>query len=177
MYEFVVFVLGANLAVRSISQGHYMKLTSRDGRPTGTIKHDASQLTVIRTPCLKAGVLFESFFAGNPTTVTENNGLSLSQLLMKTVNEPLDWTNDIPRERSSGACVGGQYIHLNLATHLCNILDLSLEFMTDSVIWDAEHRIELAFQRGIHCGKSANLGYKLVTGPSPSAHDENIPLW
>ena len=32
----------------------------------GTIKHDTSQLTMIRTPCLKGGVLFESFFVGNP---------------------------------------------------------------------------------------------------------------
>ena len=44
----------------------------------GTIKHDTSQLTLIRTPCLKGGVLFETFFVGNPT-VTESDGLALTQ--------------------------------------------------------------------------------------------------
>ena len=46
----------------------------------------------------------------------------------------------------SGACVDGQYIHLNLRKHLSDILHLPVEFMNDSVIWDAAHRLELACQ-------------------------------
>ena len=77
------------------------------------------------------------------------------------MTEPLEWTNEILRERLSGACVDGQYIHLNLATHLSDILDLSLEFMNDSVIWDAAHRIELACE---HAKEGYTAGGQRIGG-------------
>ena len=136
----------------------------------GTIKHDTSQLTMIRTPCLKGGVLFESFFAGNPT-VTENCGLSLSQLLVNTITGPLEWTDDTLRERLSGACVDGQYIHLNLRKHLSDILHLPLEFMNDSVIWDAAHRLELACQ---HAKEGYTVGGERIGGTSWLLELDNV---
>lgn len=111
----------------------------------GTIKHDTSQLTMIRTPCLKGGVLFESFFVGNPI-VTENGGLPLTKSLVEIVYRTLNWNADILRERFSGACVDGQYIHLKLGKHLSDLLYLPEDLMDDSVIWDAAHRLELACQ-------------------------------
>ena len=126
----------------------------------GTIKHDTSQLTVIRTPCLKRGILFESFLVGNPT-VTHGAGLPLTQLLVTTVNETLDWNKDTLRERFSGACADGQYIHLNLGDHLSEILHLPKDLMNDSVLWDAAHRLELACQ---HAKEGYSVGGQRVGG-------------
>ena len=109
----------------------------------GTIKHDTSQLTLIRTPCLKSGVLFESFFVGNPN-VLSSCGVSLTRLLINSILMSLDWTEEHLRKRFSGACVDGQYIHLNLGNHLSEMLSLPADLTRDSVTWDSAHRLELA---------------------------------
>ena len=108
----------------------------------GTIKHNTSQLTLIRTLCLKGGVLLESFLIGNPN-VLDNSGISLTKLLIDTVTETFGREEDL-RECLSGVCVDGQYIHLKLGTHLSNILQIPQNIMDDSVIWDAAHRLELS---------------------------------
>ena len=109
----------------------------------GTIKHDTSQVTLIKTPCLNNGCLFQRFFVGNPI-VTDSSGLGLTKLLLSTVCESLDWTKDEVRERYSGACYDGQYIHLNLRTHQAETLSLPESLMDESVTHDAAHRLELA---------------------------------
>ena len=57
----------------------------------GTIKHNTSQLTLRRAPCLRNGVLFEKFFIGSPI-VTNNSGLALTQLLVDVIIQSLNWT-------------------------------------------------------------------------------------
>lgn len=109
----------------------------------GTIKHDTTQLTLLRTPCLRNGVLFESFFVGNPNVVN-NCGLALTKLLLDTVTETLSWNGGELRERLSGVCVDGQYIHLNIIDHVSDLLLLPKNLVIDFVIWDAAHRLELA---------------------------------
>ena len=76
--------------------------------------------------------------------VLDNSGISLTKLLVDTVTETLNWREEDLRERLSGVCVDGQYIHLKLGTHLSNILQIPQNIMDDSVIWDAAHRLELS---------------------------------
>ena len=94
---------------------------------------------------MKSGVLFESFFVGNPNVVS-NSGISLRRLLVNTILNTFEWKEEDLRERFTGACVDGQYIHLNMRDHLADILSLPINLMDDSVIWDAAHRLELACQ-------------------------------
>ena len=94
---------------------------------------------------MKSGVLFESFFVGNPNVVS-NSGISLTRLLVNTILNTFEWKEEDLRERFTGACVDGQYIHLNMRDHLADILNLPINLMDDSVIWDAAHRLELACQ-------------------------------
>lgn len=109
----------------------------------GTIKHDTSQVTLIKTLCLKNKVMFERFFVGNPL-VTDNSGVGVTTLLIKTVCNTLNWTIEELRERYSGACYDGQYIHLAVRSHQADILNLPSSLMKDSVTHDAAHRLELA---------------------------------
>ena len=109
----------------------------------GTLKHDTSQLIDIRTPCLKNGVLFENFFIDNPI-VFNNSGFALTKLLIDTVNSILEWDVKDLRERLTGVCIDGQYIHLNIIEHLTDILSLPKNLAIDYVVWDPAHRLELA---------------------------------
>jgi len=109
----------------------------------GTINHDTLQLTMIKTLCLKKGVLFERFFIDNPDVV-KNDGLSLSELLINSVCSSIDLSHQNLRQSFTGCCFDGQYIHLNFRQHLSNILSLPLELMDDSITHDAAHRLELA---------------------------------
>ena len=76
--------------------------------------------------------------------MVENGGEALTDLLIKTILDTFGWTVDDLRQRITGACVDGQYIHLNMRDHLANALNLPVTLMNESVIWDAAHRLELA---------------------------------
>ena len=109
----------------------------------GTIKHDTTQLVDVRTPCLNKGVLFENFFLGNPN-VLDNGGYALTNLLIDTVTDALDWKKSKLRERLTGVCIDGQYINLNIMDHLYDLLTLPKNLAIDYTIWDPAHRMELA---------------------------------
>ena len=103
----------------------------------GTIKHDSLQLTLIKTLSLKKGVLFERFFVDNPE-VTDGDGLSLTNLVVNSVNR------DDLRQRFTGGCFDGQYIHLNVRRRLSTVLELPIELLNDSITHDSTHKLELA---------------------------------
>lgn len=55
----------------------------------------------------------------------------------------LNWTKRDLRERLTGVCIDGQYINLNIVSHLSDILSLPKELVDDYIIWDPAHRLEL----------------------------------
>ena len=79
------------------------------------------------------------FFIDNPDVV-QNDGFNLTDLLIDSV------CNDLGREelrqRFTGGCFDGQYIHLNVRKHLAGALSLSLNFMDNT--HDAARPLELA---------------------------------
>ena len=109
----------------------------------GTVKHDCNQVTMIRTVALKNGHLFERFFIGHPD-VLSHKGRDISSLLLSCCSENLNLSLEEIRQRISGGCFDGQYLHLNVPRHLSEMLQLPLDFFEDSIIWDAAHRLELA---------------------------------
>ena len=130
----------------------------------GTIKHDCNQVTMIRTPALKNGHLFESFFLAHPE-VNSHKGNHVSELILKVCSDQLNLSFEDLRHRISGACFDGQYIHLNVRSHFSEMLHLPVEFFEDSVIWDAAHRLELAYDNAKN-GKNDQRG-RCIINPSP----------
>ena len=108
----------------------------------GTMKHDCNQMTVIRTPVLKNGTLFQRFFFTFPE-VHSHKGFNISQLILQVCSEGLNLSYEDLRQRISGACFDGQYINLNVKKYFSDSLHLPIDFMEDIIIWDAAHRLEL----------------------------------
>ena len=75
--------------------------------------------------------------------MVQNRGEALTDLLLNTIRDAFAWTVNELKQLYTDACVNGAYINVNMKDHLSNTLDLSLEFMNDSVIRDAAHRLEL----------------------------------
>ena len=67
----------------------------------------------------------------------------MSQLILQVCSESLNLPYEDLRQRISGACFDGQYIHLNVKKHFSDLLHLPIDFMEDVTIWDAAHRLEL----------------------------------
>ena len=109
----------------------------------GTIKRDSLQLTLIRTPSLKNGFLFEKKFIGNSVAM-KGDGSYITNLLITDVCNVLNFSEADLRKRFCGACYDGQYLHLNVTNHISERLDLPLPFVQESVIHDPAHRVELA---------------------------------
>ena len=109
----------------------------------GTIKHDCNQVTMIRTPALKNGHIFEKFFIAHPE-VHCHKGFEISELLLKACSEQLNMPIEEIRRRFSGGCFDGQYIRLNVKKHLGELLHLPDDFLEDAILWDTAHRLELA---------------------------------
>ena len=59
----------------------------------GTIKHDTGQLTLVRTPSLKAVTIFESFFINNTNVVQNGVGVLtyLGPVSKLSLNLPFHW--------------------------------------------------------------------------------------
>ena len=108
----------------------------------GTIKRDSLQMTLIRTPSLKNGFLFETFFIGNPLAL-RSDGIYLTNLLITEICTLLNWSTADLRKQICGGCFDGQYLHNNVPRHISDKLDLPLSFLQESVIHDPAHRIEL----------------------------------
>ena len=93
--------------------------------------------------------------------MVSNSGISLTRLLVNTILNTFEWKEEDLRERFTGACVDGQYINLNMRDHLADILNLPINLMDDSVIWDAAHRLELACQ---HAKEGYSIGGQRIGG-------------
>ena len=130
----------------------------------GTIKHDCSQVTMIRTPSLKNGHLFERFFVANPD-VHCHKGREITELLLQVCFEQLNLSPEDLRQRFSGGTFDGQYLHLNVPKHMADILHLPPDFLEDAIIWDAAHRLELACE-DVKTGKKDSSGNWVIT-PTP----------
>lgn len=70
------------------------------------------------------------------------------------------------RERLSGFCVDGQYIHLNIVDHLSEQLLLPKNLVAEYVIWDTAHRSKLAckYTKEGENKKYYNWGNKVARG-------------
>ena len=134
----------------------------------GTIKHDCNQVTMIRTPAIKNGHLFERFFLGHPE-VKSHKGRDISHLIFQVMTDQLNLPLEEIRQRISGGCFDGQYIHLNARSHFSEILHLPPDFMEDAIIWDAAHRLELASD-DVKKGKKDHSG-KFIKQPTPWVQD------
>ena len=119
------------------------------------------QPTLIRTLCLKKGVLFERFFIGNPEVVN-HGGFNITEMLINTVCDTLDITREGLRQRLTGGSFDGQYIYLNVMKHLSEALSLPLKYMKDSITHDAAHRLELSCQDAKQ-GKNDSKGNCIVS--------------
>lgn len=83
----------------------------------GTLKHYCNQITMIRTPVLQNGTLFQRFFVSFPE-VESHKGVDISELILNACTQELGLTNNELRQRISGGCFDGQYFHLNVDKHL-----------------------------------------------------------
>ena len=74
----------------------------------------------------------------------KGDGSYITNLFITEVCNVLNLSEADLRKRFCGACYDGQYLHLNVATHISEKLDLPLPFVQESVIHDPAHRVELA---------------------------------
>ena len=139
----------------------------------GTIKHDCNQVTMIRTPVLTNGTLFQRFFVGFPE-VQSHKGIDVSTLILDACVGELGFTTNQLRQRISGGCFDGQYFHLNVQRHLSDMLELPVEFLEDCLIWDAAHRLELVHD-DVKNGKKDQRG-NVIMAPTPWLKDLDSTL-
>ena len=76
--------------------------------------------------------------------VTSHTGDNVTELLIQSIKETLNWSIPEIRERFCDGAFDGQYLKLNVPTHLAEKLSLKPDFTKDSTIWDVAHRVELA---------------------------------
>ena len=67
----------------------------------GTLKHDCNQVTMVRTPVLKSGTLFQRFFISFPE-VNSHKGQDISKLALDACTEGMGLTYEDLRQRISG---------------------------------------------------------------------------
>jgi len=79
----------------------------------------------------------------------------VAKLAIDTCLVELGLTKAELRQRISGGCFDGQYFHLNVQRHFSEMLNLPLESMQESLIWDAAHRLE-SVHDNIKNGKKKN---------------------
>ena len=109
----------------------------------GTVKRDVTQPTIIRVAFPGEQNLFRKYYLSHPL-VTSHSGDNVTELLIQSIKETLNWSIPEIRERFCGGAFDGQYLKLNVPTHLAEKLSLKPDFTEDSTIWDAAHRVELA---------------------------------
>ena len=139
----------------------------------GTLKHDCNQVTMIRTPILKNGVLFQRFFLSFPE-VHSHKGDAVSKLAIDACLDELGLTINELRERFTGGCFDGQYFHLNIDRHFSTMLKLPQKMLEESLIWDAAHRLELVHD-DVKNGKKDQRGNILAVA-TPWLQDLDMTL-
>ena len=75
---------------------------------------------------------------------TSHTGDNATELLIQSIKETLNWSIPEMHKRFCGGAFDGQYLKLNIPTHLAEKLSLKPDFTKDSTIWDVAHRVELA---------------------------------
>ena len=75
--------------------------------------------------------------------IIHHTGKKITEFIINSICDALDWKTKDLRECFMGACFDGQYLHLNVWDHIAEKLQLPLDLMIDSIIHDAAHRLEL----------------------------------
>ena len=91
----------------------------------------------------------------------KGDGSYITNLFITEVCNVLNLSEADLRKRFCGACYDGQYLHLNVATHISEKLDLPLPFVQESVKHDPAHRVELAANDVKKRGKDRNGSIKV----------------
>ena len=108
----------------------------------GTIKRDVTQPTLIRVASPGKNSIFRKFYLSHPV-VRNHTGVNVTELLLSSVKDTLQWTTSEIRQRFCGGAFDGQYLSLKVPEHLAQQLILDVDFTKDAVVWDVAHRFEL----------------------------------